>query len=205
MNSLKEWLEIHKGKLLAFFVLLIIVFFYFYTRSSEGEDIVIGEEFPSQMNEQIQAKDTDIVEEPTIIMVDVKGAIKDPGVYIAEDGERVINLIDKAGGFTNEADINQVNLSQHVQDEMVIFVPLKGEINGLSQNTIGEQYGKLININKATDSELQTLPGVGPAKALAIIEYREVNGGYKTIDDLKKISGIGEKTFEKLAPLISVK
>jgi competence protein ComEA len=202
---MKETFENHKTKWLAAGVIMVLVILYISFRSTEKEGIAIEEISPLLVNEPLQTEIDPIDEKPTIIMVDVKGEVKSPGVYHAEEGERVIDLITKSGGFTEDADQNQVNLSLHVEDEMVIFVPKTGEVDGNFENEIGKQKSSLININKATDSELQTLPGIGPSKAMAIKEYRETNGGFETIEDLKKISGIGEKTFEKLAPLISVK
>ena len=106
------------------------------------------------------------------------------------------------------ADSATVNFSMHVTDEMVIYIPKKGEE---ASNLIPSQSGQMpsekrtVNLNTAELSELETLPGIGPAKSAAIIEYRKVNGPYKSIEDLKSISGIGDKTFEKLKELISVK
>lgn len=206
MNTLKEWLEVHKIKILAILILLIICVYYYFSNSSKNKEMIIGESSPAEMFEQNEEKSTVVnADEKINIMVDVKGAVMEPGIYHAEQGERVNDLIIKAGGFTNEADRNQVNLSERIEDEMVIFVPVIREMEENIQNEIGKQKSTLINLNKATESELQTLPGIGPSKSLAIIEYREANGGFKTIEDLKKISGIGEKTYEKLEALISVK
>jgi competence protein ComEA len=200
---MKDWLEIHKFKLLAVMVLLIIIIVYFFIRSDVQDDIAFEENTSPLINETSQ-KTNLANEEPIIIMVDVKGAVKIPGVYVAEEGERIIDIIKNAGGFTDKADQNQVNLAQYVEDEMVIHVPNLGDSENLQ---IGSNLSQnnLVNINKASESELQTLPGIGPSKALAIIEYRDTNGGFQSVDDIKKISGIGEKTFEKLEPHISIK
>lgn len=202
---MKDWLEIHKIKLLAVLVLLILFIVYLFFRSDIQEDIAFEETSSPLINEPSQKTNTAIEEKPIIMMVDVKGAVKIPGVYVAEEGERVIDLIKKAGGFTINADQNQVNLSEHVEDEMVIHVPNLGEISENLQIGTDQSQNNLVNINKASEIELQTLPGIGPSKALAIIEFRDTNGGFQTVDDLKKISGIGEKTFEKLEPHISIK
>jgi competence protein ComEA len=206
-NKLKEWFGIHKTKLASALALVMIFIVYLYFKPSE-DPLILSEGSPLVPQTQMRSTSAEVdEEEATIMMVDVKGAIKIPGVYVAEKGERVIDLITKAGGFLPEADQDQVNLSQHVADEMVIFVPIQGENleSMASGSTHVQQNQGLVNINKASESELQTLPGIGPAKATAIIEYRETNSGFKTIEDLKKISGIGEKTFEKLESLISVK
>jgi competence protein ComEA len=201
---MKDWLENHKLKLLAVMAILIILLVYQFIRSN-NQDVTFEQTAASFMNEAEQKAEAYLEEKPIIMMVDVKGAVKIPGVYVAEEGERVINLIEKAGGFTNTADQEQVNLSQHVEDEMVIHVPNLGEESENLQVGFEQSQNDLVNINKASESELQTLPGIGPSKALAIIEYRDSNGGFQTIEDLKKISGIGEKTFEKLEPHISTK
>lgn len=205
MNTLKDWLEVHKIKIVAVIIILIFCFYFYFLNLSKENEIIIGEASPPVASEQNGEEPNKNSEEKINIMVDIKGAVMKPGVYHAEHGERVIDLINKAGGFSKEADRNQVNLSEHIEDEMVIFVPIFGEMEEVSAIGIDKQKSALINLNKATESELQTLPGIGPSKALAIIEYRETNGGFKTIDDLKKISGIGEKTYEKLEALISVK
>lgn len=202
---MKDWLEIHKIKLLAVLVLLILFIVYLFFRSDIQEDIAFEETSSPLINEPLQKSNAAIEEKPIIMMVDVKGAVKIPGVYVAEEGERVIDLIKKAGGFTINADQNQVNLSERVEDEMVIHVPNLGEISENLQIGTDQSQNNLVNINKASEIELQTLPGIGPSKALAIIEFRDTNGGFQTVDDLKKISGIGEKTFEKLEPHISIK
>jgi competence protein ComEA len=200
---MKDWLEIHKLKLIAVMVLLIIIIVYLFIRSDVQNDIAFEETSSPLIKETSQ--NTNLAnEEPIIMMVDVKGAVKIPGVYVAEEGQRVIDMIKNAGGFTDKADQNQVNLAQYVEDEMVIHVPNLGDSENLQ---IGSNLSQnnLVNINKASESELQTLPGIGPSKALAIIEYRDTNGGFQSVDDIKKISGIGEKTFEKLEPHISIK
>ncbi|MFD2446131.1 helix-hairpin-helix domain-containing protein [Bacillus sp. CGMCC 1.16607] len=203
---MKDWLIVHKIKIFGG-IILVIISFYFYLTGGDDKDGLMIEEISSSKNDQLEVESTvtKVPEEPVNIMVDVKGAVIQPGVYHAIQGERVIDLIHKAGGFTKNADQNQVNLSEHIEDEMVIFVPILGDAGGVSQEMGSSGKSTLININKASDSELQNLPGIGPSKAIAIIEYRETNGGFKKIEDLKKISGIGEKTFEKLAPLITVK
>lgn len=151
---------------------------------------------------------------PDKIIVDVKGQVTKPGVYEGLQGERVVDIIDRAGGLTPLADASQVNFAEHVVDEMVIYIPGKGEeiqsplVSGSggthsSASSVNGGGGK-VDLNKADATELQTLPGIGPAKAAAIIEYRDKSGKFKTIEDIKNISGIGEKTFEKLRDQITV-
>ncbi|WP_110926933.1 helix-hairpin-helix domain-containing protein [Bacillus massiliglaciei] len=157
----------------------------------------------------------------TVMKVDVKGAVKSPGVFIAKPGDRVIDLIDQAGGFTEKSDQKKVNLAQLAEDQMVIYVPAEGEEEtetqapeGSSVTEAGAETGMTgtagasgdgkINLNTATKEELETLNGVGPSKSSSIIEYRETTGKFQSVEDLKNVSGIGDKTFEKLKEHLTV-
>ena len=149
-------------------------------------------------------------EEPLVLKVDIKGAVKKPGVYEFVQGDRVTDVIGMAGGLTKAADSTQVNMAQLVEDEMVVYIPKAGEDVQASQISSGGTggagagaAGSLININKASLEELQELPGIGPSKAAAIIAKREELGSFGSIDDLKLVTGIGDKTFEKLKDLIA--
>ncbi len=135
------------------------------------------------------------------ILVDIKGEVKQPGVYEMDDNARVQDVVLLAGGFTKEADQNQINLAQKVFDEMIIIVPKMGQEG--SQSATQAQTSK-IRINYATVEEIQKLPGIGPSKANAIVEYREENGYFKKVEDLLEVSGIGEKTLEALKEEIQV-
>lgn len=153
--------------------------------------------------------------------VDIKGAIKVPQVVPVTPGMRVHDVVEMAGGVTGEADQSQVNLAQLVTDQMVIYVPKVGEevssstealvadsqvtesaVSEISGDTTSD--GDLVNINTADTTMLQTLSGIGEKRAADIINYRETNGLFETVDDLDQVSGIGEKTMEKLRPLITV-
>ena len=135
----------------------------------------------------------------TVIFVDIKGAVKNPGVYQMKVGDRVKDALDAAGGLTEEADSQKVNLAQRVEDQMVIVVPKVGEeAEEISAGVTSKEEAKegKVNINTATVEELKTLKGVGEKKAEAIIEYRKKNGSFKTKEDLMKVRGIGKKLFE---------
>jgi competence protein ComEA len=197
-----------------------VYYFYLYQPETTKEQGITGIEASSPSMVQNETNLDKSQNEPANqekkdvdIIVDVKGAIKQPGVYHSNQNERVIDVIGRAGGLTDNADQTQVNFAAHVQDEMVIYIPAKGEVAAGSHgnssvsigttNGAGAQDGK-ININKADENELQNLPGIGPSKAASIIQYRQENGLFQNIEDLKKISGIGDKTFEKLKDSISV-
>lgn len=135
----------------------------------------------------------------TVIFVDIKGAVKNPGVYQMKPGDRVKDALEAAGGLTAEADSQKVNLAKRLEDQMVIVVPKVGEeaeeIPAGETRKEATKEGK-VNINTATVEELKTLKGVGEKKAEAIIEYRKKNGSFKTKEDLMKVRGIGKKLFE---------
>ena len=135
----------------------------------------------------------------TVIFVDIKGAVKNPGVYQMKVGDRVKDALEAAGGLTEEADSQKVNLAKRLEDQMVIVVPKVGEeaeeIPAGATRKEATKEGK-VNINTATVEELKTLKGVGEKKAEAIIEYRKKNGSFKTKEDLMKVRGIGKKLFE---------
>lgn len=148
------------------------------------------------------------------IFVDIKGAVKNEGVYELSSGSRVTDLVKKAGGFTDDADKKSVNLAEKLVDEAVVYVAKIGEEVTLASTpsqakdkqasgTQGDGSAQ-INLNTATTEELQTISGIGAKRAQDIIDYRDANGGFSSVDDLKKVSGIGEKTLEKLKSEVTV-
>lgn len=164
----------------------------------------------SDTTEHFQISD-EVIEEPTEpkeeqnekIIVDVKGAVVQPGVYEMNRGERVIHAIEKASGYLEDADKDAINLALLLEDEMVIYVPKYGD-DVVEPVTSSIESGK-ININSATVEQLQEIPGIGPVKASAIISYRDEFGKFKSPEDLMNVTGIGKKTFEKIAEFIEVK
>lgn len=152
-------------------------------------------------------------EKPVELVIDVKGAVKKPGVYHMTDGERIVDAIGEAGGFADKADQKQINMAQKLADEMVVYVPVVGEdtppVTGsptVTNTTASRQTeGGQVNLNSATLEDLQELPGIGPAKAQAILTYREEKGSFQSVDDLLNVTGIGEKSLEKIKPAATVK
>ena len=146
--------------------------------------------------------------EQDLITVDVKGAVKAPGIYDLPVGSRVNDAVQKAGGLTEQADSKSLNLAQKVSDEALVYVPTKGEeaasqqtVSGTASSTSKE---KKINLNKASLEELKQVKGLGGKRAQDIIDHREANGKFKSVDELKKVSGIGAKTIEKLKDYVTV-
>ena len=159
--------------------------------SVEGTEVVVT----TVLAEKTEVSTT----QETVIFVDIKGEVKNPGVYQMKVGDRVKDALDAAGGLTEEADSQKVNLAKRLEDQMVIVVPKVGEeaeeIPAGETSKEEAKEGK-VNINTATVEELKTLKGVGEKKAEAIIEYRKKNGSFHTKEDLMKVRGIGKKLFE---------
>ncbi|UZD72805.1 helix-hairpin-helix domain-containing protein [Bacillus siamensis] len=139
------------------------------------------------------------------IMIDMKGAVRNPGVYEMKAGDRVTQAIEKAGGLKEKADELNVNLAEQLQDGTVVYIPSKGEEENRPKTAAGEKEDAHVNINTATLDELQAISGVGQKKAEAIIAYREENGRFQTAEDLMNVSGFGEKSFERIKTSITVK
>ena len=146
--------------------------------------------------------------EQDLITVDVKGAVKSPGIYDLPVGSRVHDAVQKAGGLTDEADSKSLNLAQKVSDEALVYVPTKGEEAASQQAASGTTPStskeKKVNLNKASLEELKQVKGLGGKRAQDIIDHREANGKFKSVDELKKVSGIGAKTIEKLKDYVTV-
>ena len=190
----ESWSLTVKAAVIGGVLLLLVGVGGLFSKKEEAvEDVTVVE--TTALAEKTEVSTTQVV----VIFVDIKGAVKNPGVYQMKSGDRVKDALDAAGGLTGEADSQKVNLAQRVEDQMVIVVPKVGEeatempVGGTSKETAKD--GK-VNINTATVEELKTLKGVGEKKAEAIIEYRKKNGSFKTKEDLMKVRGIGKKLFE---------
>ena len=161
-------------------------------------------------------KDTEM-EEKELIIVHVTGEVKKPGVVKIEQGSRLEDIIKEAGGLTEKADITNVNLAYAVEDGTKIRIPSTDDEDNKDYITqdIGEgivmqeentnRKNSIININVATEIELEELPGIGASIASRIVEYRNNKGKFKNIEDIKNVTGIGDNKFEKIKDLIKVK
>lgn len=198
-------------------ILVIIGLCYFYfsnTDSSPPQEELIETIQPTEQTETIEPAEEAVLQQ---VLVDVKGAVLHPGVYSLNEEQRIIDAVQLAGGYSTDADTQLINHAQKVQDEMVIYIPMKGEkLDEVTSGFVtmptaspassgGSPKDGKVNLNKADEAILTTLSGIGPSKAQSIISYREENGGFQTIEDLKKVTGIGDKTYEKLKDSITVK
>ena len=181
-------------------------------------NIFVEEPIIQDTLEEVEIKEEVPEVEETSVLVDVKGSVKKPGVYEVASQSIVNDCIKLAGGLSNDADTNTINLSKKVVNEMVIYVPKKEEIkeeeplNDVEINkednleTVLENpsINTKVNINSASLSELQTLDGIGEAKAQSIIDYRNQVGLFKDIGELMNVSGIGETVFAKIKDNITI-
>ena len=197
-DELKEkwesWSLTVKGAVIGGVLLLLVGVGGLFSKKEEAvEELAVVE--TTVLAEKTEVSTT----QEAVIFVDIKGAVKNPGVYQMKSGDRVKDALDAAGGLTDEADSQKVNLAQRVEDQMVIVVPKVGEeVTEIPAGVTSKEAAKdgKVNINTATVEELKTLKGVGEKKAEAIIEYRKKNGSFQTKEDLMKVRGIGKKLFE---------
>ena len=175
------------------------------TETSASQDF----EAPAQAEEQAASEqDSDVRQ----VGVDVEGAVASPGLYLVSADARVNDAVAAAGGMTSDADRQRVNLAQKVEDGMQVYVPSHEEAPAATGTTTtgagqasssGASKGK-VNLNTASAEELQTLSGIGPSLSQRIIDYRQANGPFKSVDDLRKVSGIGDTRFKNLKDLVCV-
>ncbi|MDW8680613.1 helix-hairpin-helix domain-containing protein [Streptococcus suis] len=164
----------------------------------------------SSSSELVEETSTEASKELSQLVVDVKGAVAKPGLYTLEEGSRVNDAVDSAGGLTSQADPKSINLAQKLSDEAVVYVASKDENVSVVSNTTAssamsqEGNESKVNLNTATEADLQTISGIGAKRASDIIAYREANGGFKSVDDLNNVSGIGDKTMESIRPYVTV-
>lgn len=213
MKMIKKWVLEQKEKLfiaaLAFLCAIILsLLFVLFTQEKEPNDLSahIVSMTASSAASVAEVPEADSESIPSVMYVDIKGAVYEPGVYEMEEGDRINDLVEKAGGFTSEAEQTTVNLALRVTDQMMVYIPKEGEETPEAAHPASDSAsseGEKVNLNTATLNELTTLNGIGEKKAEKIIQYREENGSFESIEDIKKVSGIGDKTFENLKESIT--
>lgn len=181
--------------------------------TKKEESIIVKEPDQKNKNQKENEKDVDSDLENLDKKVYISGEVLHSGVYAIEDGDRLDDLVKKAGGLTERADINAINLALRLEDQMKIYIPNIDEnqnINadnpqtlGQSQSISNQRLQAKININIASKEELMTLPNIGEKRADAIIEYRKQKR-FEKIEEIKNVSGIGDKYFEAMKDLITV-
>ena len=205
-------------------ILVVIAYYYFYLRDTT-EEISNQDLEVNNTQENNQTNET--------IVVHVSGAVNIEGIVELASGSRIANAIEKAGGIKENADMTDINLAYPLEDGMKIYIPTKEETEAYknNENTPAESYvtaafggvnskeatnstpssstsdtaSKKVNINTATQEELDALPGIGPSIAAKIIDYREQNGKFNSIEEIKEVSGIGDAKYEKIKDSITIK
>lgn len=171
------------------------------------EELLVEETNAEKIRSELETEPPEVLSE---IVVDVKGAVIRPGVYKMEADHRIIDAIQIAGGLLETAEEKGVNFAQKLEDQMVIYIPEQGEEVAVFPSVISipneetESNDQQIDINTADKDALMLLNGIGSSKADSIIRYREEQGFFKTIEEIKNVSGIGEATFNNLKDRIKV-
>ena len=213
MNKLKLSLSYFKEHRLVFRTAVIItivivaaLFFALREKESDFSGQFISRQLPASEVQSGDEAESDGKTAAAQIYVDIGGQVKNPGVYTVKEGTRVFEVIEKAGGLTEDAFIEQINQAEAVTDGQKIVIPSSEDAQQslMPQTASGKDSSGLVNINSADSETLQEIPGVGPATAEKIIAYRTENGRFSSIEDLKNVSGIGDKTFEKMKDKITV-
>ena len=196
-------------------IILIIVGIIYQIKQKNQENMEIDyQNIVVQEDENIDEKQ-DTLEEKEYIKIHIAGQVKNTGIIELEVGSRISDAIQKAGGITEFANLEEVNLAYSLEDGQKLYIPSIEEKNveyitkengeNIIQVTNIVNSKNVININKANIEELESIPGVGPSMAQKIINYRIENGNFKTIEDLKNVSGIGDKKFESMKDYVCVK
>ena len=200
-------------KIIFFIILLImvvVIFYYIYTTLYSNnfsfeyeENNLIYNEFTQNYSDNVSNINTT---EINTIVVYICGAVKESKVITLTENSRICDAIDAVGGLTVDADLTNINLAYILEDGEKIYIPKKGEeIQNTTTFLNTNSTSKKININKATQTELETIPGIGPSTALKIINYREENGKFSKIEDIKNVSGIGDTKFNNIKEYITIK
>ncbi len=199
-------------------IIIISIGYYVYSKDEKYEELEIDENLQISNennntninNEQLENQEEENKEK---IVVHVSGAVNKEGIVELEEDSRIADAIEKAGGLKEDANMNEVNLAYKLEDGMKIYIPSNKDQeiqersnigSGIESNTTNKKANSKININTATQEELDSLPGIGPSTALKIINYRKEHGKFSKVEELKNVSGIGDSKFAQLKDLITV-
>ncbi len=212
-----------KQKIIAVISTLAIITMIYFSATSETKVVVTAD-----------TSENVVVDTEEKIFVEIKGAIISPGIYEVEKGTRLFEVIELASGLADDANVDYINQTRVLQDQSLIMILTNAEIeakieeekieeyeesivevattqstiigadNCSENNATSEDGNSTISINTSTVEELMSLPGIGESKALEIVSYRDNNGGFKNLEELQNVSGIGEATFNKIKALISL-
>lgn len=242
MEQIKYYFELYKKQIILGISILITfllasISFFIINKKYNNEEILLEEENNiTAILEEKNIKSDEITKHK--IKIDIKGCVKNPGVYELDDDKRVIDAINLAGGLSNNAHTESLNLSQKLNDEDIIIIYSKDEYNKnknneqnnssiknnsssvitkktetkttsstnskTATNNNNSSLNTIVNINTASKETLMTLNGIGESKANKIIEYRNENNGFKNIEELKNVKGIGDAIYAKIKENITI-
>lgn len=213
-----------KTIIISIIIIFIIGIYYFSIKEKDyiesDTNFSISNKTENDANkEESESKDT-----KEKIIIYIAGAIKNEGVYELDENSRIADCIEKAGGLTEDANLQDINLAYMLEDGMKIYIPKNSESNNHDntesnatiendkrektvkniENKNSKTQNVKININTATQTELETLPGIGSSTALKIINYRKENGKFKSIEDIKNVNGIGDSKYNKIKDMIKI-
>ena len=228
-----DFLKDHILKIVIIFVVIVlgVIVSVVGIKHKQNKDVVIDEVSVFEPEKEDIIVEEEIAIPVKMLNVDVKGLVNNPGVYQVEEGTIINRVLELAGGLKKGATTKNINLSKKVSDEMVIYVYSEAQLNKMNEsNNIKEcstpevdirscsgssvitsdnsnndnQVSGKISINRGTKEQLMTLSGIGESKALAIIDYREKNNGFKTLEEIMNVSGIGEAAYSKIKDFIEL-
>lgn len=204
-EEFKDWIIKYKVWVIVSLLGIGILIFWKFNSNSQDELVSINSTSATSVSQSNSLSSSAVsnvsASKNDKVTCDISGAVKNSGIYALKAGARVADLIRAAGGETAEADLSSVNRAILLKDQDKVYIPVKGENSPLDttasqpSSTTSNNGGEKIHLNSATIADLQKLNGVGQKKAEQIIAYREQNGPFKSVDDLTKVSGIGEKTL----------
>ncbi|WP_201307048.1 helix-hairpin-helix domain-containing protein [Companilactobacillus farciminis] len=199
MNEFLDYIKQNKLIVIVLSILILGVGGYWWTNRTPAVKNDIKTEIKASPK---VPKKTDSMPKNKLVAVDIQGAVKKPGVYQVKENSLVQTAIQLAGGLADNADTKQINQAKRVSDQMQVYVPVVGSTSAVS--TSAPAKGEKVNINNAKAEDFKDVTGIGPKKAEKIIAFREKNGNFKSLHDLTKVSGIGEKSLDSLKDQLTV-
>lgn len=210
--------------IISIIIIFTIGIYYLFIKEDDylESSSIVSELSTNEENEETENKILNTGDKEKIVIY-IAGAVKNEGIYELDENSRIADSIEKAGGLTEDANIKDINLAYVLEDGMKIYIPKNSDNNEVEDNTniyVSKESGSAttkttestnnktqntkVNINTATQTELETLPGIGPSIAIKIINYRKENGKFINIEDIKKVSGIGDSKYAKIKDLIKI-
>ncbi len=211
-----------KTIIISIIIIFTIGIYYLFIKEDDylESSSIVSELSTNEENKETENKILNTGDKEKIVIY-IAGAVKNEGIYELDENSRIADSIEKAGGLTEDANIKDINLAYVLEDGMKIYIPKNSDNNEVEDNiyvskesgsattkttesTNNKTQNTKVNINTATQTELETLPGIGPSIAIKIINYRKENGKFINIEDIKKVSGIGDSKYAKIKDLIKI-